>query len=352
VIDQPGVIYSYSNRKLGNLHAKRNIYFFEKVIADIQLETINMLGKERTKDIWYRIGKDTGVRSILIANPKKLSDLFIPIAIEYLFSGYKVTGFTLSEHLEFNNRKKTLKLRGTDNLICRLSGEGSYFAGAISGILTELIGENIEAEKPFCCKHDKYCEITASPDIKEKYIPDKKELEPMRDYRVLNCKIMTHKIKGMCSHKDLIRFNKIKTDENGKTRFYNEVISFTEIGCLSLIWHNYKKINAESILKKAIVRSSKDIMIRIIGSQSSIDEKICFIQSMLSGFGWGMPLYRKEKNKVLFSFHYAPITRYGFEFEAYSLQGFLQSAFKDAKLKRIRISLDMPKIDVEYTIKE
>lgn len=345
-IDKPGIIYNIFSRKFGGRQTKRVVLYFEDIIANLQLETVEVLGKQSTNDLWYKIGKDVGARYMLLGKSKKPPSYLLPIIIDYLLTGFSSTGFSITQKQKFNHKKRLLILKGYNNIICRKSEISDYFAGAISGLLSNLYGKNIEAEMRGCCNSNKSCKIVMSPNIKTKYIPDINEIKPSKSYNQLNFSYKERKylFKKTSSYSDLIKFKKIMLEPT--MNFQNKTISVIEIGCLELIQYNYKKIGQEKLFIKGVTKGAEKLANELF---IGIDNKFKFIESMISGFGFGIPYYKKSKKEIEFNFIHAPITKFGFWYQVYVLNGFLNHYF-DCKVhfKKIDINKDYSRIKVNY----
>src|SRR3989339_712150 len=85
IINEPGMIINYSSKKYGHFNKfKRNLLYFEEIISKIQIETIRRHGIDKNRTLWYKIGKDLGIRYILVGGGKPVSKIILPEIIEYI----------------------------------------------------------------------------------------------------------------------------------------------------------------------------------------------------------------------------------------------------------------------------
>jgi len=174
-INRPGIIYNYVNTRFGGLGAKkRTIWHFEDIVVNLQLETIKELGEEKTQELFYKIGKDVATSYMLLSKTKKTASLFLPSIINYIFKTMVVGGFSVAEDIKYDHKKKSLILKGSNNMVCRKSRISSTTSGLVSGFISFLVEENIEA-KAKCQKCPESCFIVANKNIKENYLVNLKE---------------------------------------------------------------------------------------------------------------------------------------------------------------------------------
>lgn len=348
VIDKPGIIISKSSSKYGGRESKRrNVWIFEDTLANLQLETIKEIGKEKTDELWYKIGKDASTRYLLLAKVKKVPDFLFPLIIEYIFNNLRTAGLSAAEKIEY--KKDAVTLRGKDNVICRKSNVGSLMSGVVSGIVSCLKGYNIEADS-ICNNCPNKCSIILSEKIRKKYIPRIARLIPAKDYYILNFLLYNKFKTTMFSFSDLYKFKKIWVDKSGKFFYLNLNILPIEIGWCGLASYHYEKINRIDVFKKGIVEESEKIARTLLNEIPTIAKKIETILNILCAFGWGIPYYKKEDNVIIFDFVCPPITEYGFLYYALVLNGILNYCFnKKFSIKNIKTSLNPPNIKICYS---
>lgn len=349
VINKPGIIYTKQGRKFGSSNTRRRLVFhFEDIIANLQLETKKEFGKKKTEELWYKIGKDVGMRYMLISKAKIPPSFLIPSIVEYIFNGLKSGGLSLAENVDYNHKNKSLILNGRDNFICRKSGICSA-AGSVSMIFSFLTGENIEAEVK-CENCPEKCIVLINKNIKTKYIPNSNELKPLVDYKKLNFPDKISLFSKLPSFENLMTFNKIKVD-SGKFNFLGKTILPTEAGFLGLIVEHYVKINKKYLLEKGLVEGAQNIARDIFKDNLTINDKINTLKTILGAFGWGIPNYQKKDGKIIFDFLYPPRTRYSYLYQALVINGYLNYIFdKKFEIKKINSS-EKFRIRIEYASK-
>lgn len=290
VIDRPGIIINKTSSRFGNSRTQtRVIFHFEDIPVKLYLETVKKIGKEKSDLLWYKIGKDGMIRYILFLKKKNIPGYFISFVLRHIFDTFCSAGMTYCKSIKINNKKKSLITFGENCLICRKTKSGALVAGNISALLSFLYKENIEA-KALCCNCPNNCKILASPDIKQAYIPNIEDLEPEKNYSLINFPVYK-KYPGFLSFKDLFRFKKINIDSNGIFYFKNKVIFPSEVGLNGVIVDNYSKINELDLLKKAIIKTSEEICEEITKDEKTLKNKIKIIEAVISSFGWGLPFF-------------------------------------------------------------
>ncbi|MBN2367997.1 hypothetical protein JXC34_03185, partial [Candidatus Woesearchaeota archaeon] len=176
-ISEPGRITSRGSDNYGKaFKKKRQVYLFERAFTDLQTSIMKKVGKKKAEEIFYRIGKDTGYRFMLLANMGKSRRYLVPIKLKLIFFMFRMFGFTLNEEILFDNKSMILKVRGKNNIFCSKTNEQGFSAGVVSGVYSVLVGKNIEAVKDSCSYDSDYCSVEANPKYKKRYIPKPKEI--------------------------------------------------------------------------------------------------------------------------------------------------------------------------------
>lgn len=350
VIDKPGIIINELSRRYGGVKSRRRtVFFFEDPGANLQVKTTKELGKDNAAELWYKIGKNVGTRYMLLANPKKMPSFLLPQTIDYIFNALKSAGFSIFEKINYNYKKKSLVLEGKDNIICRKSKEGEVFAGITSGVLSFLLRENIEA-KMYCKNCPNYCKIVANKEITFRYKPDFKKLMPLENYDELNFPKKVESITKMYSFSDLFRFKKVWLDKSGKFCFKNKTISPATIGFQGLIADNYLAINKKEILEKGIVNGTKSLATDLLKDEKSTMDKIEALKIILCAFGWGIPHFKKENDRIIFSFVHIPVSKYSYLYYVFSIKGFLDHIFKkNFKIMKIERKINPVLLKIVYS---
>jgi hypothetical protein len=350
MIDRPGIIYNVISKRYGRGNSKKRIVFhFEDIIANLQLETIKELGKEKTEELWYKIGKDVGTRYMLLSKAKKPPSFLMPTIIDYMFSSLRGGGLSSAKKVFFNNKSKSLVLTGKNNNHCRKSKEHSLFTGGISAILSCLLGTNVEAEAK-CGKCPDNCKILVNKEIPFRYKPNIKSLKPSKNYNALNFPKIDP-TKEAHSFKDLIKFGKIQLDKDGKFHLKGKTILPNEVGAYGIVIKRYIDINKEAFIKKVIIKEAEKLLSEMLRKEKTEKDKINFIKTILCAFGLGIPHYMKKNNKILFNFNYVPLSKYGFLYHTLVLNGYLNSIFKKRfKIEKTEIKNTLPSISITYSL--
>jgi hypothetical protein len=346
VIHKPGLII---NKILGlfgqTKSAHRTIFYFEKAIVQLQLDTIKKLGIARTRELYYKIGKEVGMQYMTLANVKTIPNFLIPKIIEHMCKGFRSGGCSGATSFSYNKNKKTLILKGSDNIICRKTTLGDFFAGITAGILTILFKRNYGAEIG-CVDCPKHCKIFASPAIKDNFLPDINDLEKPHEYKEVN---FPKSADGFASYIDLLNFEKTKVEKGGKHLFQNFVVIPSPIHMFGIISKYYEEIDETELMRESLIQSGYSIAEELLGDFKAIKTKMKFVQHMLSAFGWGILSYRKNNNLVL-TLRYPPLNKFGFLYQGFILNGFINYIYKKKfKLKSIRTFYDSPRVNITFT---
>jgi len=110
IIDQPGIIYNVLAKKYGRGESKKRIiWYFEDTLANLQIATIKKLGFEKTNKLWYEIGKDTGLRYLLLSKAKTPPQFLTSTILNYILSANRAGGMSIAEKINYKNKKLTLE---------------------------------------------------------------------------------------------------------------------------------------------------------------------------------------------------------------------------------------------------
>ncbi len=240
-----------------------------------------------------------------------------------------------AENIKYNHEGRSLITYGKSCIIWEKTKSGHLIAGMVSGILSSLLKENIEAE-PFHEDCSENYKIIANPKIPKKHIPEIEELKPLNNYNKLNFPQNYKMYSGFKSFTDLLKFKKIKIERRGIFNFQNKKILPSEIGISEIGLRNYLKINEFNLFKNIIIKTSEEIARDILKDEKNTNDEIKTINMMLSAFGWGLPFHKKMENKIIYSFLYPPITKYGSLLRVLILNGYLNKVYrKKFEIERI-----------------
>ncbi len=349
VIDQPGIIISKTSSKYGSKTSmKRMVFYFEDIIANLQIETVKKIGKEKTSNLWYKIGKDAGTRYLLLSKAKKPPSFLMPSIIQYIFSNLNANGMSVCNKIIFDHKNNFLILTGKDNIIWRKTNEGSLFSGLVSGILSFLIGQNIEAENYYDIRSQTY-KIIANKNIKKKYIPNLKNLTPLKEYNKLNDFLGNVKTPNLPSFSTGIKFKKIEVTEDGKFHLKNQTIIPSEIGLLELIIRYYEEHKIKELFEKEIVKSAEKVYEEIFENKNNATQNLKSVKKIFCILGLGILYYKIYKKEIIIHILNAPICKYGFRYHSLVLNGFLNKVFeRKFKIERIKLKTNPVLIEIIY----
>ncbi|MBR9706436.1 hypothetical protein GOV14_05350 [Candidatus Pacearchaeota archaeon] len=345
-INEPGLILTKIVRKdNSSLLIGRLAYLFEDVLVDLQKKTVEQIGLAKTDEIWYQIGKDLITSYFLTLKVKKPPKFFLDSVVKYMLQRFSVTGITIGNEIDFDKNCLDLQLKGSNNVLHRKSKQGAVLGGIASGVLSFLSGENVEAETNSYEKDGEvFCEIKCSKKYFLRYVPDFLEIKEcvknyQFDFKDAEKKLKIYENRFSCLNQ-FLRFKKARMKDN-IVYFLGFALMAGEINTSDHIWRNYEKAGLTDLISKTLVSSSEKVLKQIFRDnkldQRGIRDKVKFLQNMMAGFGWGIPLYRKTKNEIVFDFVYgAQVKTNSFLFYALQLQGFLNFIFKK-KVKLVKI---------------
>ncbi len=347
IIDRPGMIISRTSRRFGGQESqKRQIFYFEDTLANLQLETIKEIGKEKTAELWYRIGRDMGARYSLLSKARVVPKFLRPMVINFLVNMCSAAGLSIKS-IEYDNKNSSLILKSSDTLICRKSGIETFIPGVISSAMSILFGEKIEA-KTECNNCNENCKIIASPEIKEKYTPNIEKLKPLENYNELNFPKEIRAQGKLYSFSDLINFKIARIDSSGRFYLNNSALIPVEVGLSGIISEHYLNINYKHLLERGLIGGAEKTAKDILKSKAT-EDKLEELKGILCAFGWGIPYYKLSDEKITFNFVHPPITRFGFLYQALELNGFLNYIFgKKLKIKNFNSELNPVKAVFEF----
>ncbi len=351
-ISQPGLILTKVIRKENSsLLIGRLAYIFEDILVELQKETLKKIGEKKTDEIWYKIGKDLVISYFLTLNAKKPPKFFLDSVLKYIFQRFFATGITIGSEIKFDKDRLSLYLKGKNSVLHRKSKQGAVLGGIVSGTISFLSGQNIAAETRTYEKDEGvYCEIKCNKKILKKYIPDFIELRDcVQNYKFdfvdAERRLRLYET-DFSSMNKFLRFRKAKIKDN-IIYFYDRALMAGEINIADHIMRSYIEEGLGGLIEKILIESSEEILKEIFDKIGlSKKDKLKFIQNMMAGFGWGIPLYKKQKNKIIFSFVYGVQAKTNsFLFYVLQLQGFLNCIFE----KKVKL-VDAEEIKGKTTI--
>jgi len=326
IVNRPGIIINKTVRKFGKGNIQtRTAYYFEDIYSGLYLDSLKKMGKDRVDFLWYKIGKDSALRYLSFFGSNKSNDKNIGLVLEYSLNAIKSTGFSFIDSFCYDSKKKSLEVFGKDNVICRKTGSGSLVAGIVAGIMTYFQGRNFEAEAS-CNKCPNSCKVVSHLGMKEKYIPNIEELSPMKKYASLNFDSVDYP-SNLSSFEDLIRFNKVKiSGSESKIFLQDKAVLTSEIGLGDLFLKNYFESGELNLFESSMIKTSASLF-RDLTSDKDYKYKLKFVSSLISGFGWGVPHFKKNRDVIILTISNPPITRYGVSHVRYVINGFLNEIY-------------------------
>lgn len=348
-IDTPGIIISESAKFLSPAKTKkRDIYHFEKIFSDLQIKTIKELGPTKASEFFYNLGKDLGVVYLYLAKIKKIPCFLMPSVIKKLCEITWSCGASLSTNLDILEDGKII-ISGSDNLFCRKFGNVSFFAGFYSGVVSYLYDKNIEA-KVACEDCPKRCKIILDPKLPKRYLPDKNKLKLQEDKEKLNIPKVLPKSKRP-SFSDLLKHKKI-TFSDSKTLFMSQVIFSVDEEMFDLTAKYYSNYGLNDLFYKTVLESSRELAKEIFlnsGRRENFEDML----NTLCALGWGIPEYRRDENKLLLKFKFAPISKNTPIFRALVINGFINFIFGDKyEIEKIRVYKKYGTIEFFYQMND
>ncbi|MBS3087394.1 hypothetical protein J4226_02255 [Candidatus Pacearchaeota archaeon] len=334
IVDYPGVIINNTIRRFGKGNVRtRTSYYFEDIYSNLYLDSLREMGKEEADLLWYKIGKDSSLRYLLFLGDNKFSDNIVGLVLEHCLNTIRSTGFSFSGSFSYDSKKKFLKISGGKNVICRKTGSGSLVAGIVAGIMTYFQRENFEAEA-FCGDCSNFCIVKSCPEIEMKYFPNIEELRPMKNYASLNFSFVNSS-KNFNSFGDLVKFNKIYiNNDESKIFFLGKAVLTSEIGLGELFLKNYIQIGKLDLFERSVIKSS-EVLFKDLTENEDLEYKLKFVSNLISGFGWGIPHFKKRGNVVILFIVNPLRTRYGVSHIKYIINGFLNQMYgKNFKIKK------------------
>ena len=351
VIDQPGIIYNVLSRKYGGKKSrKRIIFLFEDMFIEIQKEAIAQLGKEKASELFYKLGKDLGVSFMLLGNAKKVPSFLLPEVMAYIANNFRGGGFSIADNLDIDIKQKRIIFSGKNNLICRKTSDPSFFVGVASGVLSLLLGKNVEAVSK-CSNCPNECKVIVKEDLPKRYVPDIRKLMPDKKYELMNFPSDGETVSNLMSFHKLIKFKKINISESGKFQL-NDFTIFPappQFTCLTM--KHFEEIGRRDILNNALFKSADKLINTLAKEIPGHHDKIKIIKSLILALGWGIPDCQKKGDIIKFYVRYPPFDKSDFHYQALQLNAFLSSVFKKKlRLIKLKVRENPPLLILEYSL--
>ncbi|MBN1502350.1 hypothetical protein JW930_02300 [Candidatus Woesearchaeota archaeon] len=329
IIDKPGIVISESTGHFSR-SKKRMLYCFEDTFVEMQKLTLEKIGFERTNKLYYNIGIAMGERLACLSNNKvRIPRQLLKQVIVKLFGIFSAYGVNRSEVI-FQSDK--IIIRGSETLICRKTGIGSFYAGITAALIGSLMKKEVYASKTKCCFNDSYCEIIIhirSQSRKEEH----SEFAPCQHYYQYNFPKHIKYVRHVHSIKELIEFKQL-TFSKQKQVFMNHTIFPLEVGLFGIFYYYYEKESLLDVFEAALVKSGRNLLKSFyLGKDVS---KMDAIEKIFSTLGNGVLFISCSSERAIVTCLYSPYSRYKPFFFAHLLQGFLDEATnRECVLRRI-----------------
>jgi len=350
-VSKPGLLYNEISKRFSfSVRKKRSVLYFEKNIIDLQKATQKKIGTKKSADLWYKIGKEAGITYSKLSGNKKIPEHLLTTVIDYLFKVFYSLGYGVAEKIEFDSENKSLKIQGTDTIICRETKDPSVICGMVSGILTTFLNENIEAEEK--CNKCSKCMIIANRKIKDRYvIKDNSLFEKPKKYDVLNFTGENYKpIDKYETLSDMIKFNKIRLIDH-RYQFDKYDVSPGSPEFLAIIGYNYEKIGLKKLVIETVASSCEDIFNQIYGSTKEIKDRQSVVKNIFSVLGIGFLFIDHKKETVDINLLYPPITNFGINFYVGMILGGTNFIYSD-RLKIEKTGEDQNKNRIKLVLRK
>ncbi|MBU0758208.1 MAG: hypothetical protein KKF44_09125 [Nanoarchaeota archaeon] len=336
LIDSPGLITSKTNKRFSSKEKhKRIIFDFEDVIADLYNDTVRAFGHKKTEELWYKVGKDVGTAYMSFSGKLNIPAFLIPTTLNIIFDILKTSGASGFDEIKYNAKTRNLILSGSDNGYCRKTQSSSMAAGLVSGILSYLLKQNIEAEGK-CKDCPKQCLIIAKPKIKPTYVSNTKKLRTILEYNKVNPAPVKKQLTNSNSFSDLLKFKKIHISDRGKVSYLGNIIIPTSPEFIEIISYNYDSFSCKEILGDSVKNATFRLASKVFLQKEKV-KKFCELQSLFSALGFGHILMRKAGKFTYLDLLGQPFNKYGYYFLSNYLEGFLEFIYeKNFQLKKIR----------------
>lgn len=351
IIDNPGIIISKSFSRYSKKEVNRRIiYYFEDTIVDLQSKTLRELGKQKTEELWYKIGKDIGVEFLSSINMKKIPSWLLNNIIKYTFESLGNTGATVTQKITYKKEGRLI-LQGTDNIVCRKNSLPALSLGLVGGIMSQLLKTNVEA-KTYCKDCPKTCLIIADKNFKQIYTPLIKNHKKIYDYNKLNFPNTNPRLDNIHSLKNLMNFKKISL--SNKSDFLGKTITISSLEFFRIIIKYYQKINKMDVLENSLTQTAEKIAKDLLRNEKDLSYKTKFILAMLCSFGWGFPKIKVEKNTITLQFTCIPILKFHSDNTEYlclimMAKGYFNQIFNNKfKIKSIKKGQDPASLIIKY----
>lgn len=342
VIDKPGVIINSASAFYGLKQSRKRIaYFFEDDFVALDAATVDLIGKEKTSELNYKIGKHFVSRHLKPSGkevPSFLRQSFVKKACE----SFQSAGVSILGNVSFEG-KNSFVASGKDNVISRKTGDPSLFSGVVGGLLSHFYGFNIEADvldsETIISNFDgveRFTPILDEKDFLSGGLGSLKEQNSFERY---------------LSFKDLIKFGEVEYRE-GKHHFAGSLIVPMEVSIPEVYVKYYRDEGLLDLMRDALVKSSFDRS-KVLFESGNVSEKLKKVRNILSGLGWGKLFIDKKGKDLVCNVFAVPVIFGDYSFQAFVLNGYLNYIFgKNHEIASLRMSADFSSAEIVYRVRK
>ena len=327
IIDKPGLIVSKNFNNLNSrAHNMRIVYNFEDFYVNLYFDTLKNLGKEKTDNLWYRMGKDLGIRYFLFNGLTNFPFSKVTLALKYFQAMFIMIGMGFCKNLNYDISNKKYVFWGNNNIITRKTLNTSYMEGILAGVISFITKENMES-RGFYDELSDEGKIIIDQKFPKKYSPNISSLKVDPKYK-LNFYQSNKVTSNLYSFSDLLKFNIIQIDEGKKFYFGEHTLLPTEISLIEIIAKSYFDIGEGELFRKSTMGFVKDLCLNIFEILEDSNKKMKFFRNILSAFGFGEVYFKKEGNSVRVDFLNPIFTEFGLNYLKSFINGFVNYFYK------------------------
>ncbi|MBS3130894.1 hypothetical protein J4212_00520 [Candidatus Woesearchaeota archaeon] len=314
-----------SSKYGGKGSRKRVLYYFEDIIVDLELATIEVLGKKKALDLWYEVGFDSGIRYALFGDKKGISLNKFPYILDFIIKSLQSAGASACDNYQYDEKKSILRTWGYDSVVSRKTGNEALFAGILDGIFSMLL--RLKVKTKYKVEKGKSiletCIYTNRP-----FRPELSELELTKELSSLNFPRIEYNFQlKTISTKKLIYFKAIDVSHSGKFVLKNFTLIPGEIGIFGIAAMHLRKRGLSDLCKKQITSKAESIADGLFSDLNSVSKKVDYSRAIFSATGCGLLNVTEQKGIITAKIRYPPRTRYECPYLRYLLTGFLQNIY-------------------------
>ncbi len=299
----------------------RIVYTFEDFYVNLYFDTLLKLGDKKTEDLWYRLGKDLGIRYFLFNGLLEFPFTKIPLALKYFQAMFNMIGMGFCKNLKYDISKGSYIFWGNNNIITRKTHNTSYMEGIIAGVLTFLTKENIEA-RGFYDELSDEGKIVVDKKFPKKYSPNIFSLKVNTKYR-LNFFQHNGINSRLYSFSDLLKFKIIQLDEGKKFYFGKHSLLPTEMSLVEIIAKNYFDIGEGELFRESTVKFVLELCEELFKEIKEKNKKMKFFRNIISALGFGEIYFKQKGEKIRIDFLNPIFTEFGLYYLKSFINGFV-----------------------------